>query len=74
LKLRLATLGRFQLSTDGFRPYRTAIQDVFGDNIDFAQLVKTYGNVPEHGTAARYSPGQVVETHTVVLNGNPDDD
>lgn len=74
IKLSEATSGRFQLSTDGFRPYRTAIPEVFGNRIDFAQLVKTYGNTPEQGTAARYSPGEVVQTHTVVLLGNPDDD
>jgi transposase-like protein/IS1 family transposase len=73
LKLRDATSGRFQLSTDGFKPYRTAIPYVLGHRVDFAQLVKTYGNAPEHGTAARYSPGQVTGTQTVVMSGNPED-
>lgn len=73
LKLRVATSGRFQLSTDGYRPYQTAIPLIFGNGIDFAQLVKTYTNSNEEGTAARYSPGEVVTTHKVVLIGNPDD-
>lgn len=34
LKLRQATNGRFQLSTDGFRPYRTAIPLVLDDRAD----------------------------------------
>ena len=72
-KLNDATNGRFQLSTDGFRPYRTAIPLVFGNTIDFAQIVKTYGT-PDNGGATRYSPGEVVATHTVLLSGNPDDD
>jgi transposase-like protein/IS1 family transposase len=73
-KLRTATSGRFQLSTDGMTQYRTAVPLVFGyDNIDYAQLVKTYGNTPEQGTAARYSPGDVVGIQTVVLMGQPDD-
>ncbi len=72
VKLSDATAGRFQLSTDGFRPYQTAIPRVFGRDIDFAQLVKTYGNTPEVGTAARYSPGDVVGIQTVVRIGAPD--
>ncbi|MEO2088516.1 MAG: IS1 family transposase [Gemmataceae bacterium] len=74
VRLREATSGRFQLSTDGFRPYRTAVPSVFGHAIDFAQLVKTYGTSNEDGPAARYSPGEVVSTHTVLLTGTPDND
>jgi len=71
-KLRHATAGRFQLSTDGFKPYRTAVPDSFGDTIDFAQLVKVYSDTPaEEG---RYSPGQVVDTYSVVIAGDPDQD
>ena len=73
-KLAAATAGRFQLSTDGFRQYQTAIPLVFGNNIDFAQIVKTYGNTTETGTASRYSPGEVTAVHTVVIIGSPDDD
>lgn len=74
VKLRESTEGRFQLSTDGFRPYRTEIPAVFGHSIDFAQIVKTYGNTTETGTASRYSPGDVVQTHTVLLLGSPDEE
>jgi len=73
-KLKAATAGKFQLSTDGFAPYRTAMWDTFGPGIDFAQLVKVYGNPTEGGTAARYSPGEVIETHTVVCIGRPDEE
>jgi IS1 family transposase len=45
-KLRVATAGRFQLTTDGFKPYCTAIPEAFSGNIDFAQLVKIYGKQP----------------------------
>jgi len=72
-KLRTATSGRFQLSTDGFRSYSVAIPCEFGSGIDYAQLVKTYGNSNEQGSAARYSPGEVVQTHKVILLGSPDD-
>ena len=38
LRDRLA--GRIQLSTDGFTPYITAVEDVFGDDVDYAQMVR----------------------------------
>ena len=50
-KLRVATAGRFQLTTDGFKPYCTAVPEAFSGNIDFAQLIKTYGK-----PAGRRSP------------------
>ena len=40
LRTRLAT--RVQLTTDGLKAYLEAIEDAFGDDIDFAQLVKIY--------------------------------
>ena len=41
LRDRLA--GRIQLSTDGFTPYITAVEDVFGDDVDYAQTKKSFG-------------------------------
>ena len=41
LKGRLAN--RVQLTTDGHRPYLEAVSDAFGDEIDYAMLVKVYG-------------------------------
>lgn len=41
-KLRRATSGHFQLSTDGFKSYPDAIREHFGSSIDFGQLVKTF--------------------------------
>jgi hypothetical protein len=41
--LRQATRhGRFQITTDGFAPYRTAVEASLGDRVDFAQLIKVY--------------------------------
>lgn len=37
-----ATTGRFQLTTDGFRPYKKAMKNAMGDRIDFAQFYKEY--------------------------------
>lgn len=40
LRARLAT--RVQLTTDGLKAYLEAVEGAFGDDIDFAQLVKIY--------------------------------
>jgi IS1 family transposase len=68
LAARLAN--RVQLTTDGHRPYLTAVQDAFGDEIDYAQLVKIYGEGPK--TEARYSPAQCMGTRRAVISGTPD--
>src|SRR5271165_3688719 len=47
---------RVQLTSDGHKPYLEAVEDAFGDAIDYAQLVKIYGT-PE-GAIGRYSPGE----------------
>ena len=47
LVLRLAT--RVQLTTDGHRAYLEAVEDAFGNSIDYAQLVKLYGESSEPG-------------------------
>ena len=68
---RLA-LGRFQLSTDGFTPYRTAVTLVFGDTIDNGLVVKTYANTPEGGRPAATRRGEVIEMRRTVYIGTPD--
>jgi IS1 family transposase len=61
---------RVQLTTDGFVPYPAAVDRAFGSNVDYAQLVKTYGG--EVGGEARYSPPQIVAAIPVPISGNPD--
>ena len=61
---------RVQLTTDGHKPYLNAVENAFGGDIDFAQLVKIYGNSSE-GTR-RYSPSEVINTEIRVINGKPD--
>jgi len=72
-KLWRATSGRFQLTTDGFKPYLTAIPAVFGQRIDYATLVKVYGSAdPEE--ARRYSPPRVIDVIATPKIGDPDED
>jgi transposase-like protein/IS1 family transposase len=73
-KLADATNGRFQLTTDGLTAYRTQIPARFGNSIDYAALVKVYGNPTGTGTEQRYSPGEVTQTYTVVLLGQPEEE
>jgi len=53
-------LNRVQLTTDGHIVYLQAVENAFGIDVDYAQLVKVYG--PESGESAperKYSPGKV---------------
>jgi IS1 family transposase len=68
LKRRL--VNRVQLTTDGHRKYLDAVDDVFGDNIDYAMLIKLYGAEPEG--EKRYSPSQCLGAETRIIKGSPD--
>jgi len=68
LQSRLAN--RVQITTDGHAVYVWAIEDAFGQNVDYAMLVKLYGKEPEG--EARYSPAKCVGANPTVIQGNPD--
>src|ERR1051325_8674300 len=70
-KLHYATTGRFQLTTDGFRPYENAVSYSLGTRVDYAMLIKVYGN-NDVESERKYSPPEVVDTTTKVIIGNPD--
>src|SRR6266404_6273441 len=69
-KLEYATSGRFQLTTDGWKPYENAVSYSLGTRVDFAQLVKVYATDPDG--EQKYSPPVVVETVTKIQIGDPD--
>ncbi|HEY3130763.1 MAG TPA: DDE-type integrase/transposase/recombinase [Acidobacteriota bacterium] len=62
--------GRVQLTTDGHRAYLTAVEEAFGADVDYSQLIKLYGPAPEPDT--RYSPGECVGCKREHIVGNPD--
>jgi len=68
-KLDYATKGHFQISTDGFPPYRDAFGLVLGDRTDFAQVVKVFGK-PE-GDDRRYSAPEVIDMEKKRVHGRP---
>jgi transposase-like protein/IS1 family transposase len=61
---------RFQITTDGFQPYVSAITTTLCDRCDFAQLIKVYAS-PREGEQ-RYSPADVVEALPKPIMGDPD--
>jgi IS1 family transposase len=69
LAARLAS--RVQLTTDGHKAYLSAVEDAFGCEIDYAMLVKIYGNAPE-GPETRYSPAQCMGARKAAISGSPD--
>jgi IS1 family transposase len=70
MDLRSRLANRVQLTTDGLAMYLTAVAYSFGQDVDYAQLVKIYGDSGED--EKRYSPAECTgcENHTIV--GNPD--
>jgi IS1 family transposase len=68
LRSRLAQ--RVQVTSDGHRPYLIAMDTVFGDDADYAMLVKTYGADPQ--AEKRYSPAKFVSARKTKISGNPD--
>jgi IS1 family transposase len=70
LKNKLNGNGRIQLTTDGLRAYIDTVEQIFGADIDYAQLIKVYGVDQRDETS--YSPPKVKEVLSKVINGNPD--
>ncbi len=64
---------RVQLTSDGLGAYTNAVRDVFGIDVDYAQLVKTYGASPD-GAKGRYSPAECTGAKKVRVEGRPDPD
>ena len=69
LRERLAN--RVQLTSDGHRAYLEAVEGAFGGDIDYAQLVKIYGNAPE-SMKGRYSPAECIGAQKHRVEGSPD--
>jgi transposase-like protein/IS1 family transposase len=61
----------FQITTDGFAPYRSAIPITLHDRLTgYAMLIKVYRSSQEGD--ARYSPAEVSSTEIVPVYGQPD--
>lgn len=69
LASRLAN--RVQLTTDGHHAYLNAVEGAFGIDVDYAMLVKLYGEAPA-STERRYSPMECLGTRIKRVAGDPD--
>lgn len=67
---RLAS--RVQLRTDGLKAYLETVEGAFGADIDFAQLVKLYGDAPNAGPERKYSPNVCLGARPATMTGEPD--
>jgi IS1 family transposase len=61
---------RIQLTSDGYGAYLEAVEGAFGADVDYAQLVKLYGEAPD--AQKRYSPAECVGCKRESINGSPD--
>ena len=69
VRSRLAN--RVQLTTDGHKAYLMAVEEAFGADVDYAQLVKLYGAAPET-FKGRYSPAECTGIRKTTIEGDPD--
>lgn len=70
--LRTRLSNRVQLSTDGHTAYLNAVTDTFGDDVDYAQIIKIYGNLGGKPHERKYSPAECQGIKKKKLIGNPD--
>ena len=63
---------RVQMTTDGHKAYLEAVEGSFGAAIDYAQLIKVYGNAPET-FKGRYSPADCTGIVKLTVEGQPDE-
>jgi IS1 family transposase len=61
---------RVQISSDGLRSYIDAVEQAFGSNVDYAQVVKFYD--ADHIGPGRYAPPKVTGQEKTVIAGSPD--
>jgi IS1 family transposase len=65
---------RIQISSDAMNAYADAIEFVFGRDVDYAQIVKTYGSEDsKYSTPERkYSPSRITASERVWIIGQPE--
>jgi transposase-like protein/IS1 family transposase len=70
-QVRTATApGRFQMTTDGFKPYIDAMKVRLWDRANYGMLIKVFAT-PREGEQ-RYAPGDFVEALPKVIMGRPE--
>jgi IS1 family transposase len=62
--------GRFQLSTDSFKPYLHGVPKILGDRVDYGQIHNDYGELTRR--EKRYSPAHLLGVTIRAILGEPD--
>jgi IS1 family transposase len=67
---------RIQLSSDGMTQYLAGVEDAFGTDVDYGQIVKVYGGDPsiDIDASRRYSPPPVTAIRKTIVCGVPNED
>jgi IS1 family transposase len=63
---------RVQLSSDALRAYVEAVELAFGAGVDYAQIIKTYGQDDSRSPERKYSPPDVLSIEKRSVMGSPD--
>lgn len=71
MDIKSRVTNRLQLTTDGWKAYLEAVEQNFGSEIDYAQLIKMYGKDSAEDQK-RYSPAKCLGTEKKVIQGVPD--
>jgi IS1 family transposase len=71
LSARMAN--RVQISSDALKYYVNAVDDAFGNDVDYGKIVKSYEAKP-FTPAGRYSPPYVIRADKTPVRGNPNYD
>ena len=61
---------KVQVTTDGLKVYIDAIEESFGSEVDYAMLIKLYGD--DQDKEKRYSPSDFIASEKQPVSGNPD--
>ena len=69
--LRARIVNRVQLTTDGHKAYLEAVEGAFGGDVDYAQLIKIYGDEGGKTAQRKYSPAECTGTKKVKISGEP---
>lgn len=64
---------RIQLASDGFPAYLDAVEQAWGADVDYSQIVKSYSTEEgEYNPERKYSPPRFVNVSKYTITGNPD--
>jgi IS1 family transposase len=66
--------GRVQISSDALKAYQDAIEQTFGTDVDFGQIIKTYEHDHAQHPELKYSAPKFVSVEKRVVMGSPDMD